>query len=139
MANIGQALFLNIGGMMGYSQNQLDWVFGLPKSMKLRSFESVLDFGCGSLPRNPLSGKKIYGVDLSSSAPFEVTDRLEYKQITPGANLPFENDSLDAITGFDVKTRGNFVGSDSLLSKSCCFHGPNSCEHNHPRNSQVLF
>jgi SAM-dependent methyltransferase len=102
MANIGQALILNIGGMMGYSQNQLDWVFGLPKSMKLRSFESVLDFGCGSLPRNPLGSKKVYGVDLSRTPPFEVTERLEYKQITPGANLPFENNSLDAITGFDV-------------------------------------
>ena len=87
---------------MGYSKKQLDWVFGLPKLMKERHFESVLDFGCGSIPRNPLNGKKVYGVDLSNTAPFEENANLEYKQITPGENLPFEANSLDAITGFDV-------------------------------------
>lgn len=102
MTKIGQSWIPTIGGTLGYSKNQLDWVFGLPKLMKERHFESVLDFGCGSVPRNPLNSKKVYGVDLSKTAPFAENANLEYKQITPGENLPFETNSLDAITGFDV-------------------------------------
>ena len=87
---------------MGYSQNRFDWVFGFPKSMRTRSFDVVVDFGCGSIPRNPFGSKKIIGADLSKSAPFQTSEILEYRQITPGASLPFDDDSLEAITGFDV-------------------------------------
>jgi SAM-dependent methyltransferase len=87
---------------LGYSQNRFDWFFGFPKSMKDRAFDLVVDFGCGSIPRNPLGGKKLIGADLAKNAPFQTSDAIEYRQITPGSSLPFDDNSLDAITGFDV-------------------------------------
>ena len=87
---------------MGYSQNKFDWVFGFPKSMNDRSFDVVVDFGCGSIPRNPFNSKKLIGADLAKDAPFQTSEALEYRQIKPGSSLPFDDNSLDAITGFDV-------------------------------------
>lgn len=74
---------------MGYSQNKFDWVLGLPGAMKSRTFEVVVDFGCGSIPRNPFGSKKVIGADLSENAPFQKSDVLDYRQIKPGESLPF--------------------------------------------------
>ena len=90
------------GGIIGYSQNKFDWVFGLPAAMKSRTFDVVVDFGCVSVPRNPFGSKKVIGADLSENAPFQTNHALDYRQIKPGASLPFDDNSLDAITGFDV-------------------------------------
>ncbi len=98
----GSQIWEQIGGLLRYSVNKFDWVFGLPKTMNSRSFNLVVDFGCGSIPRNPFSSKKVIGADLSKNSPFVTSPSLEYRQIIPGKKIPFDDNSLDAITGFDV-------------------------------------
>jgi SAM-dependent methyltransferase len=87
---------------MGYSKRRFSWLFGAPKAIRGRSFALVLDFGCGSIPRNPFNSHKVIGCDLSREPSFTISSHLDYRQITPGQNIPFADSSLDGITGFDV-------------------------------------
>jgi SAM-dependent methyltransferase len=41
-------------------------------------------------------------VDLAEIAPFPTDSILEYRQLSPGKSLPFADNSIDAITCFDV-------------------------------------
>jgi len=90
------------GVFVGYSTKRFDWVWGKPKYLKSRSFSRVVDFGCGSIPRNPLESEQVIGADLAKNSPFMTSESVQYVQIIPGEELPWEDNSLDAITGFDV-------------------------------------
>jgi len=60
-----------------------------------------LDMGCGASPRNPFNASKVIGVDVLSSTFFQDIQVDEYFQVSIGSPLPFQNDSLDSISGFD--------------------------------------
>jgi SAM-dependent methyltransferase len=78
------------------------WNNGLPRNLEPRDFELVVDFGCGSRPRNPLKAKKIVGLDVFGDPPFLTSDKLSYMKVSADGKLPFENSSVDALTAFDV-------------------------------------
>jgi SAM-dependent methyltransferase len=78
------------------------WNLGVPKSLNPKSFDLVVDFGCGSHPRNPLNAKKLIGLDVFPSAPFSTSSKVSYMQVSSDGKLPFQDSSIDALTAFDV-------------------------------------
>jgi SAM-dependent methyltransferase len=78
------------------------WNLGVPKNLNPRGFDLVVDFGCGSHPRNPLNAKKLIGLDVFPSAPFSTSSQISYMQASSDGKLPFQDSSLDALTAFDV-------------------------------------
>lgn len=94
--------YLQKAGVLGFSTKPMSWYFRVPNSIKLRHFDLSIDFGCGAVPRNPLSARLVVGVDLSQNPPFEVSNGLDYRQINAGEKLPFPDNSVDVITSFDV-------------------------------------
>jgi len=62
------------------------------------SHESVaLDIGSGPSPRNPFLANRVYGADLRE----DKKNNVIYTDLAIGS-LPFDNDSFDFITAFDV-------------------------------------
>jgi SAM-dependent methyltransferase len=78
------------------------WNNRVPVNLESRNFDIVVDFGCGSNPRNPLKAKKVVGLDVFEDSPFQVSDELSYMQVSTDGKLPFNDSSLDALTAFDV-------------------------------------
>jgi SAM-dependent methyltransferase len=56
-----------------------------------------LDFGCGGNPRNPLQAMELITVDVQIHSKQVPTHR-----IAPGAKLPFDNETFDSISAYDV-------------------------------------
>jgi SAM-dependent methyltransferase len=76
------------------------WNFNKPSDWGISS--SVhLDIGCGTSPRNPFKASKLIGADVLSPSFFEDIQVDEYFQVSTGSSLPFQNASLDSISGFD--------------------------------------
>jgi SAM-dependent methyltransferase len=78
------------------------WNNQVPVNLESRNFDIVVDFGCGSNPRNPLKAKKVVGLDVFEDSPFQVSDELSYMQVSTDGKLPFNDSSLDGLTAFDV-------------------------------------
>ena len=78
------------------------WNNRVPVNLESSNFDIVVDFGCGSNPRNPLKAKKVVGLDVFEDPPFLVSDELSYMQVSTDGRLPFHDSSLDALTAFDV-------------------------------------
>ena len=78
------------------------WNNGVPANLEPNQFNVVVDFGCGSRPRNPLKANKVVGLDVFEEPPFRVHGELSYMQVSADGKLPFENSSIDALTAFDV-------------------------------------
>jgi len=81
-----------------------EWQNEIPALYSLHGLtDSVhVDLGCGSLPRNPLSAEKVIGVDVFVDSPYEIlAGKLDYKQVHPGANLPFQTGQIDSASAFD--------------------------------------
>jgi SAM-dependent methyltransferase len=79
-----------------------NWNKGVPAKLEPNCFDMVVDFGCGSRPRNPLKAKQVVGLDVFENPPFRVNSELSYMQVSADGRLPFENSSVDALTAFDV-------------------------------------
>lgn len=56
-----------------------------------------LDFGCGSVPRNPLGAFKLTCVDINSDA-----TNHDLVVIAPGSGLPFLDNSFTSVSAYDV-------------------------------------
>ena len=81
-----------------------NWQKQIPKEYSLRGIEDSIhiDLGSGNLPRNPLNAEIVYGVDIALESPFELSNQfLKYRQVIPGAPLPFASDQIDSISAFD--------------------------------------
>lgn len=78
------------------------WNNRIPSQLESQHFSLVVDFGCGSNPRNPFNAKKLVGLDVFSSPPFKESTGLSYLQVNPEGKLPFQDCSVDALTAFDV-------------------------------------
>jgi SAM-dependent methyltransferase len=78
------------------------WNLRVPKSLNQIEFNLVVDFGCGSLPRNPLKAKRLIGLDVFPSSPYSTSPELSYVQARTDGKLPFQDSSIDALTAFDV-------------------------------------
>lgn len=74
----------------------------MPVNLKPNHFDLVVDFGCGSRPRNPLKAKKVVGLDIFENPPFIASGKLSYMKVSADGKLPFENSSVDALTAFYV-------------------------------------
>ena len=59
-----------------------------------------LDAGCGNFARNPFNAEILFGVDISLTTPQNLNGDYFY-QVSRDGLLPFENESLDSISGFD--------------------------------------
>ena len=82
----------------------IDWQREIVESYALRKrMNSIhVDLGCGSLPRNPLGAGETVGVDVFAQPLYEcVAGSLGYKQVSPGASLPFQNNEIDSVSAFD--------------------------------------
>jgi SAM-dependent methyltransferase len=79
-----------------------NWNNGVPINLEPSKFDLVVDFGCGSRPRNPLKANKVVGLDVFEDPPFLMSGELSYMQVSADGKLPFENSSIDALTAFDV-------------------------------------
>ena len=79
-----------------------NWNDSVPVNLKPSNFDVVVDFGCGSNPRNPLKAKKVVGLDIFEVPPFRVSSELIYRQVSSDGKLPFDDSSVDAVTAFDV-------------------------------------
>ena len=78
------------------------WNYRIPEELKPQNFELVVDLGCGSHPRNPFRAKNLVGLDVFPSPPFRESDELSYLQVNSDGKLPFQDNSVDALTAFDV-------------------------------------
>ena len=78
------------------------FVFQLPKSLVREELRELVDLGCGSKPRRLFEGSQVMGLDIIESAPFEQNSSLVYRQIHVGQGLPLPDNSVDALTAFDV-------------------------------------
>jgi SAM-dependent methyltransferase len=56
-----------------------------------------LDFGCGGNPRNPFHAAELITVDIHIHSKQIPTHKIE-----PGSKLPFEDETFDSISAFDV-------------------------------------
>ena len=74
----------------------------LPKSLVSEDFQEVVDLGCGSKPRRIFEGSRVTGLDIIESPPFDQNSALVYRQIQVGRGLPLPDNSVDALTAFDV-------------------------------------
>ncbi len=57
----------------------------------------ALDIGSGPIPKNPFLAKKVYGADLRS----KTENNVVHADLSTG-QLPFENNSFDYVTAYDV-------------------------------------
>ena len=78
----------------------------------------VVDLGCGSNPRNPFQSKRVIGVDIIEVAPFRPRSGLEYMRIEPNGRLPFDDNSIDGLTAYDVFEH---IPRQGGISNSNCF------------------
>jgi SAM-dependent methyltransferase len=96
-------------------------LWGWPKRFSNISFSHVVDLGAGTNPRNPMRSNLVTGVDLAPESMFSETPEVKYLQIGDGGKLPFEDQSLDGITAFDViehLPRQSSQGDDNLFIKT---------------------
>ncbi len=56
-----------------------------------------LDFGCGANPRNPFQANELITVDIQNHSNQVPTHKIE-----PGSQLPFDNETFDYISAYDV-------------------------------------
>lgn len=80
----------------------MKFAFELPKSLRNEDFKEVVDLGCGGNPRRLFEGSRVVGLDIIESAPFDQDSALVYRQIQIGRGLPLSDNSVDALTAFDV-------------------------------------
>jgi SAM-dependent methyltransferase len=59
-----------------------------------------LDIGCGDYARNPFLATTLYGADIQNNCPKNLSQE-KYFKLTPGGSLPFADNSIDSISGFD--------------------------------------
>jgi len=78
------------------------WNQKIPEKLNPQDFPLVVDFGCGSHPRNPLKAKNLVGLDVFPSPPFQESAELSYLQVNSDGKLPLQDNSVDALTAFDV-------------------------------------
>lgn len=62
-----------------------------------RKPERHLDFGCGANPRNPFQANELITVDIQIHSNEVPTHKIE-----PGSQLPFENETFDCVSAYDV-------------------------------------
>lgn len=56
-----------------------------------------LDFGCGNNPRNPFGSYDTISVDIN-----RYSNEIPHYVIKPGSPLPFQDNTIDSISAFDV-------------------------------------
>lgn len=77
------------------------WLDRIPP-VTLSSDAVSVDVGCGRFPRNPLNAAHVVGVDLFPDPPFECSSSVSYQQLERGRPLPFDDNSVEVVTAFDV-------------------------------------
>ncbi len=77
----------------------IKYAFSLPNSWGVQS-EVHLDLGCGTNPRNPFLSQKVFGLDVISFLDFQDFD-VEYRLMGEGSIFPFDDNSIDSVSGFD--------------------------------------
>jgi SAM-dependent methyltransferase len=81
------------------SKTFLTYLFCSPNSWGIESLNH-LDLGCGGNPRNPFAAERVYGVDLIPDLDFS-SFGVEYRKLNQDFVLPFDDETLDSISGFD--------------------------------------
>jgi SAM-dependent methyltransferase len=78
---------------------KLSYLVRSPNTWRINS-NSHLDLGCGGNPRNPFGAERVYGIDLIPGLDFSSVG-VEYLQLKQDFILPFADNSLDTVSGFD--------------------------------------
>lgn len=74
--------------------------FSKPKSYippSINGFTVHLDFGCGTMPRNPFRCEKLITLDI-----FKYSSNIPEFVIEPGERIPLDNNSVSSVSAYDV-------------------------------------
>jgi SAM-dependent methyltransferase len=80
--------------------------------------EIHLDIGCGNKPRNPFGAKTLIGADIIERETLRLPGQVQYLKIGIDGQLPFENESLDSLSGYDFiehLSRGPTIESNMFI------------------------
>jgi len=74
-----------------------------------------LDIGCGNFARNPFKAGVLYGADISPVVPQNL-EKNQFFQVERDGFLPFANESLDSISGYDfIEHLSRDIGNPNIF------------------------